>query len=302
MSGLVTRAQLELLAKLLEVDVERVHRLERLGADGLKQLRTAISHYLFDGEAEMFSRVSKLAPLMPDALVVKVAHAAVPPLVSGRIGGALGLDHKERAAGLLRKMRADYLADAAGYLDPRAVAAMAPEFEEEPDALIPPAQVLLARKDYATAAGFLEHATPALIRAFAEGLDDLRSLIEAVAFVDDDDRLSFVIEHVPRDRLAAIMGSALDDEKAVLAALSVAARVTPELSARIGRCLLIDTDDGQLANLIRVAADNDALPELAIVLARTGEPALGRVESNGLAADQVANLRSAAKEAEQWQN
>lgn len=41
MSDLVTRAQLELLATLLEVDIERVRQLERLGVDGLKQLRRA---------------------------------------------------------------------------------------------------------------------------------------------------------------------------------------------------------------------------------------------------------------------
>lgn len=278
MSDLVTRAQLDLLAKLLEVDVERVRGLERLGADGLKQLRTAISHILFDGEAEMFGRVSKLAPLVPDALVVKVAHAAVPPLVAGRIAGALGMDHKERAVGLLRKMRADYLADAAGYLDPRAVEVMAPEFEQAPDALIPPAKELLARKDYTTAASFLEFATPALIRAFAEQLDDLQALIEAVAFVDDDDHLSFVIEHVPDDRLAAIVGRALDDEKAILATLSVGARIEPELTPRIGRHLIVDAEDDQVANLVQVAENNDALQELAVVVARTGEPAQRRME------------------------
>lgn len=233
----------------------------------------------------MFSRVSKLAPLVPDALVVKVAHAAVPPLVSGRLGGALGLDHKERAVGLLRKMRPDYLADAAPYLDPRAVAVMAPEFEKTPEVLIPPAKALLERKDYATAASFLEFATPALVRAFAEGLDDLQALIEAVAFVDDDERLSFVITHVPDDRLAAIIHRALGDEKAITAALSVAARVEPGLSARIGRLLVVDADDDQIATLVRVAVDNDAVQELATVIARTGEPARSRVQSTGLGAD-----------------
>lgn len=294
MSDLVTRAQLELLATLLEVDIERVRGLERLGATGLKQLRRAISDHLFDGESEMFSRVSKLAPLVPDALVVKVAHAAVPPLVSGRLGGALGLDHKERAAGLLGKMRADYLAEAAAYLDPRAVAVMAPEFEKTPDVLIPPAKVLLERKEYATAAGFLEFATPALVRAFAEGLDDLRSLIEAVAFVDDDERLSFVIKHVPDERLAAIINRALEDDAAILAALSVGARVESELAARIGQHLCVEATDEQLAKVVRVAEDNDALRELAIVMSRTGETAVRRLEGHDLALDQVTELRSGA--------
>lgn len=78
MSDLLLHAQLELLATLLEVETEEVAHLGHLGVDGIKELRAAISGRLFDGEAEMFARVSRLAPLVPDALVVKSRRPPYP--------------------------------------------------------------------------------------------------------------------------------------------------------------------------------------------------------------------------------
>lgn len=265
MSDLLLHAQLELLATLLEVETEEVAHLGHLGVDGIKELRAAISGRLFDGEAEMFARVSKLAPLVPDALVVKVAQAAVPPLVSGRLAGALGQAHRDRAVGLLKRMRADYLADAAPYVDPRAVAVLAPEFDDAPEALLPAAKVMLERKEYAAAASFLEFATPALVEAFSLGLDDIEALIEAVAYVDSDGQLSHVIRHVPADRIREIMLGNLDNEAGVMAALTVASRIEPDLTARIGDLLLLDATESQLAGLLRIVLDAGAADELLAV-------------------------------------
>ena len=279
MSELGTRTQLELLAKLLEVDVEHVAHLERLDVAGLKQLRTAISARLFDGEAEMFARVSKLAPLVPDVVVAKVAQAAVPPLVSGRLAGALGLAHPERAIGLLKRLKPGYLADAAPYVDPRAVAVMAPMFESDPDALIPAAKEMLARKDYATAAGFLEFATPALIEAFSVEIDDIDALIEAVAYVDDDAALSNVIRHVPEHRIRKIIGTSIDHEAGVMAALSVGSRIAPDLTSRVSDLLFLEVSEDKLVEVLETAVRNGAVTELVSVAALAGGASQQRLKA-----------------------
>lgn len=277
MSDVITRTQLQLLARLLEVEVAEVAHLERLGVQGLKELRTAISDHLFDGEAEMFGRVSKLAPLVPDVVVVKVAQAAVPPLVSGRLAGALGLAHPERAVGLLKRLRAGYLADAAPYVDPRAVAVLAPMFEAAPEALLPAARELLRRKDYATAAGFLEFSTPALIEAFSLEIDDIEALIEAVAFVDDDDALSKVIRHVPEHRIREIIGTSIDNEAGVVAALSVGSRIDADLTPRVSDLLFLEVTDDKLVEVLETAVGNGAAAELVRVAARASDASQQRI-------------------------
>ena len=90
-ADILTRAQLSLLAALLQTDAANLASLERLGADDLKALRGAMSDALFDEQAEAFTRVSKLAPLIPNAVVSNVAERAVPATVAGRLGGAVGL-------------------------------------------------------------------------------------------------------------------------------------------------------------------------------------------------------------------
>ncbi|HET7689628.1 MAG TPA: hypothetical protein VFK41_04580 [Nocardioidaceae bacterium] len=278
MSDVITRTQLQLLARLLEVDVSEVSHLERLGVQGLKELRTAISNRLFDGEAEMFGRVSKLAPLVPDVVVVKVAQAAVPALVSGRLAGALGLAHPDRAVGLLKRLRPGYLADAAPYVDPRAVAVLAPMFEAAPEALLPAAKEMLRRKDYATAAGFLEFSTPALVEAFSLEIDDIDALIEAVAFVDDDGALSNVIRHVPEHRIREIIGTSIDNEAGVVAALSVGSRIDEDLTRRISDLLFLEVAEEKLLEMLETAVRNGAAAELVRIAARSGERSQQRMK------------------------
>jgi len=48
MADILTRAQLSLLAALLQTDAANLASLERLGADDLKALRGALSDALFD--------------------------------------------------------------------------------------------------------------------------------------------------------------------------------------------------------------------------------------------------------------
>ena len=53
--------------------------------------------------------MSKLAPIIPNAVVIAVAQKALPPEVSGRAGGAVGLAHEDRAVAVLSGMKPTYL-------------------------------------------------------------------------------------------------------------------------------------------------------------------------------------------------
>ena len=174
MADLLTRAQIELLA-----DARRgrtaLSSLERLGAEGVHALRSAISDALFDSLASRFALVSKLAPIIPNAVVIAVAQKALPPEVSGRAGGAVGLAHEDRAVAVLSGMKPTYLADAARYVDPRVIPHFVPKLPAR--LLIPTAKELLRRRDYLTASRFVEYATEQHIVDFEKAIDDDEGLV-----------------------------------------------------------------------------------------------------------------------------
>ncbi|MGW5575182.1 hypothetical protein ACWEVD_28610 [Nocardia thailandica] len=275
MTDLLTRAQITVLAQTLHADPDDVAGLARLGAEGVRDLTAQLSAALFDADEPTFARLAKLAPLVPDALVTKVAVSAVPPEVAGRAGGSLGVAHPGRAAAILAAMPADYLADAAAHLDPRAVAALAPLLSGE--YLVPAANELLQRGDHLTAARFVEHATESLIDDFERGITDNDGLLRTAAVVPVADRLRRVVDRLPVARREAIILSARNSEDSLVAALSVLSRLDPGEGARLF-ALLVDTlDDDGADRLVSTAVSHGAVGELLGIAAESATAVADRL-------------------------
>ncbi|GAB2550792.1 hypothetical protein [Nocardia heshunensis] len=228
MADLRTRAQLTMLAQTLEVEPAVLDGLERLGADRVEALRKSMSDVLFDALAAVFTRVSKLAPLVPDALAAAVALKAIPPEVAGR-GGVVGLDHHHRAASLLGRLTPAYLADAAPYVDPRIIPFFASKL---PFALLVPAtDELLRRRDFVTAARFVEFATDELIREFERHVQDDEAIVLTGAMVARTEVLDAILRAVSPDRRARVVAAGAAGDLDVLAAtLSLLGRVDAEFA------------------------------------------------------------------------
>jgi len=260
MTDFLTRGQLEILAATLGVEVDHVAHLDRLGADGVRALRERISNLLFDEQAAIFARVSKLAPLTPNALVAKVSEAVIPPLVAGRAAGALGIDHQGRIADLLGRLSPTYMADCAPYLDPRTIAVLAPVVPG--DALVPGANELLNRRDYVTAAAFVEYATPELIRAFEQGIEDDLGLINTAALVHSSAVLAQIIDAIPDERLERILAASLTTPDSILSGLSVLSRLDVEVRNRLVDLLARHVDAGTRDSVLQTIEHD---PELRAV-------------------------------------
>lgn len=229
-TDLRTQTQIELLAVLLETEPARLETLAPLGADAVYQLRQRISDNLFDSMAPMFRRISALSPLAPPGVVVKVAHAAIPPLVGGRVGGALGLDHPEKGQAVLAKLRPAYMADAAPYLDPRAVADLAPTIPAE--LLLDVARELLHRKAFALAGMFLEFTTPEQIDVLVAGVSDNAGLLHAAARVHPSDKLSAIVRRIPEVRMREVLSAASGSRDLHAVAGSVLSRIDDDLAQK----------------------------------------------------------------------
>ncbi|OKH85682.1 hypothetical protein EB75_15425 [Mycobacterium sp. ST-F2] len=260
MADILTRAQLSLLAALLQTDPASLSSLERLGADDLKALRSALSDALFDEQAEAFARVGKLAPLVPNAVVVTVAHRAVPAEVAGRVGGAVGLAHGDRAIGVLSGLKPTYLADAAPYVDPRVIPHFAPRLPAK--LLIPAAKELLRRRDYLTASRFVEFATDEHIVAFEKAIDDDEGIILTGVLVSETAIMNDIMRAAGSDRSQRMARSALRGKPEVLAALlSLLSRIEPELAKPAVTKLLGHPDLDVVARVLDVAATEGVVVE-----------------------------------------
>ncbi|WP_336083360.1 hypothetical protein [Nocardia sp. SSK8] len=276
MTDLLTHGQLHLLTQTLRAEPAQLADLTRLGADDLRALRERLSSLLFDADEPVFARLSKLAPLVPNALLVKIAVAVVPPEVAGRAGGSLGLAHPDRIADVLTALPAPYLADSAPHMDPRTVAALAPRLTGA--MLIPTAVELLRRQNYPTAGRFVEFATDALVDDLEQGIADDIGLLRTVAIIPDAGRLDAVVRRLPIARCETIIRAAAPaTDETLPATLSVLARLGDDLRAHLATTLIDSLDADQLRGFVSAAVDHGALAELFTVLAATGPERRDRV-------------------------
>ncbi|MBJ8340648.1 hypothetical protein JGU71_17290 [Antrihabitans sp. YC3-6] len=285
MSDLVTRAQLTMLAKLLHVPVERVQHLEHLGADQLFALRDRMAGIMFDENAEMFSRIAMLVPIVPLQIAMPIVQKVTSPEMAGRSAGAVAVAHPKKAAAAMTMVDIAYGASAASFLDPRAVAKIAHVAPHGP--VVDIANELMRRKDYITGGLFVDAATPELIRAIEAGVDDDEGLIRTGAYVHSgkvvSDILRVIIDASP-GRIARLITTVVGgSDDLQIAALSVFARIDADLIEIIGDTLFEQEDPDAVGALVRNFVANDAISELMQFVGHLSESALRTFGGNPVA-------------------
>ncbi|MFD3703819.1 hypothetical protein ACFWUP_11775 [Nocardia sp. NPDC058658] len=263
MTDLTTRAQLILLARTLHVHPQRLDHLRYLGADRLHALQQQISGVLFDQHTETFRRISALVPFIPLTISIPLVQKLVPPMMTGRAAGSVGLDHPGKAAETLTMLQAGYAADCAPYLDPRAIEQLADQMAPGPIVAI--VNELLRRRDYVTAGPFLSCATTEMIAAVEAGVRDDAGLIFSAAFSYDVDVLSAVVRQLldgPHRRIPQMTQTVLRGSPDLQhAALSVFSRCAPDVIRRVGDILFGSAQPADVARLVRNALALGAVPE-----------------------------------------
>ncbi|AYF77966.1 hypothetical protein D7D52_33770 [Nocardia yunnanensis] len=298
MADLVTRAQIRILAQLLDVEPERLRSLERLDVSVLDRLHKALSAALFDAMASVFARVSKLAPLVPDALAATVAVKAVPPEVAGRAGGAIGMDHQHRAASLLGRLTPSYLADAAPYVDPRVIPFFAPKLPFR--LLVPAADELLRRRDYLTAARFVEYATDELIREFERHVQDDAAILLTGAMVSRTEVLNKILRVAGTERQHRLVDAAVaGGQETLVALLSLLGRIDAEFAGPLSNVLFESRDEQELSRICALIAEGGASAELLDVLGYCSDGAVRALVATGHLSDTVALEQVATTERRQ---
>ncbi|MFI6365638.1 hypothetical protein ACIBG0_23100 [Nocardia sp. NPDC050630] len=291
MSDLVTGAQIVLLSRTLHAPVERLAHLERLGSENLHELQERLAGLIFDQHNETFERISKLVPIIPLRISMPLVQRLVPPMMTGRAAGAVGVDHPKKAAETVAMLAPAYVADCAPYMDPRTVGQLAEVAPPEPIVRI--LNEMLARKDYITAGPFLDaFATPTLCAAFEQGVLDDEGLIFSAAYAYSVTGVSAIFRQLlagPRQRIPRMVHTVLIGSTGLqLAALSTFARCEADLSASIGDVLLSVGSTEMIGNLVATYLRAGAAPELLTFIGRLSKWALGALAANPIIANDAA--------------
>ncbi|WP_433623765.1 hypothetical protein [Nocardia sp. CA-120079] len=291
MSDLVTGAQIVLLSRTLHAPVEQLAHLERLGSENLHELQDRLAGLIFDQHNETFERISKLVPIIPLRISMPLVQRLVPPMMTGRAAGAVGVDHPKKAAETVAMLAPAYVADCAPYMDPRTVGQLAEVAPPEPIVRI--LNEMLARKDYITAGPFLDaFATPALVAAFEQGVLDDEGLIFSAAYAYSVAGVSAIFRQLlsgPRQRIPRMLHTVLIGSTGLqLAALSTFARCEAELTASIGDVLFSIGSTEMIGNLIASYLRAGAAPELLTFIGRLSKWALGALAANPIIANDAA--------------
>lgn len=282
MTDLVTRAQLVLLARTLHVPVERLAHLEHLGPHRLHELQQRMAANLFDRHTPVFERMATLVPIIPLAISLPIVQRLVPPSMTGRAAGAIGVKYPAKAVEALLRLDVGYAADCGPYLDPRTVGQLTDDAPPAPVVAI--LNELLARRDYITAGPFLAYATPELIRAVEEGVPDDEGLIRSAAYAYSGEAISAVMRQLlagEGQRLPRMLGTVINGSKELrLEALSVFARCTPDVIAAVGDILFEVAPPSAVADLLSTFIAADATRDMLRFVGRLSPQALTRLALN----------------------
>ncbi len=279
MTDPVTHAQLILLARTLHVPPERIAHLERLGAHNLHEIQQRMAAIIFDRHAETFRRISRLVPLIPLGISMPLVQKIVPPTLTGRAAGAVGVDHPKKAAETVALLKIDYAADCAPYLDPRTVGELADIAPPEP--IVHIVNEILRRRDYITAGPFLGYATARLIEAVEREVPDDEGLIFSASFAYSTEALTSVLHHLltgPGNRMPAMMRTVLSGSPELqVATLSILSRCDSEIVGAVGDIAIGIGSTTELCNLVITAINRGVVPDLVTFLATLPERALATV-------------------------
>ncbi|WP_433726734.1 hypothetical protein ACQP0C_34075 [Nocardia sp. CA-129566] len=291
MGDLVTGAQIVLLSRTLHAPVERLAHLERLGSENLHQLQERLAGLIFDQHNETFERISKLVPIIPLRISMPLVQRLVPPMMTGRAAGAVGVDHPKKAAETVAMLAPAYVADCAPYMDPRTVGQLADVAPPEPIVRI--LNEMLARKDYITAGPFLDaFATPELVLAIEQGVLDDEGLIFSAAYAYSVNGVSAILRQLlagPRQRAPRMLHTVLTGSTGLqLAALAAFARCDPDLIAAIGDVLFSIGSVELIGNLIATYLRAGAVPELLTFIGHLSPWGLGNLAVNPILGNDAA--------------
>jgi hypothetical protein len=248
-AGLVARAEVLKLARLLELPPERLEYLHGCAPEQLAALRVRVTDVLFDGDRGRLRRIADAGRVVPLPVMATIGQKAFGPLLCARLTGLLDPD---RAVAVGRRLPAPFLADVAAELDPRRANAVIARMPLE--LAVETAGLMGDRGETVAMGRFVAFLPDETLAACIARIDDATLL--RIAFVlEGKDRLDRVIALLPDDRLAQVL-DVVAEQELWIEALDLLAHLGDEQLDRLAR-LAEGRDPAPFAGLVAAAEEHD---------------------------------------------
>jgi hypothetical protein len=260
--GLVARAEVLKLARVLGRDPAELAYLEDAPAEALAQLRMQVTDLLFDGESGGLRRIADAGRIVPVPVMASIGEKAFGPLLCARLTGLLD---PGRAAAVGQRLPAPFLAAVAAELDPRRASEVIRRMPLETTVAV--ARLLMQAGEWVAMGRFVGFLDQDALAACVELMDDV-ALLRTAYVLEGKQRLDQLIGLLPDERLADVVD---------VTAREALWQETLDLLAHLG--------DAQLDRLARLSADRDpsAYAGLAEAAREHGaEDVLERARAHGL--------------------
>ena len=192
------RAEVEKLARALDVEPAELQALERLDAETVQQLRFDVTDGMFEAGRKHFARIAAAAKILPGSVSAKLAQHALGPLLSARTAALL---ERDQAQDLARRLPSRFLADIAVEIDVRHAGAIIGAVSA--DRIARAAAHLEERGEYVAMGGFVHCLDDEALTAVLDVLSD-DSLVRVAFLLDDPSRIEHVLSMLPPDRRARL--------------------------------------------------------------------------------------------------
>nr|WP_225957315.1 hypothetical protein [Amycolatopsis lexingtonensis] len=219
------------LARVLDVEHERLEYLARVDADDLKAFREQVTDTLFDANIAVLQRMALAARLLPGAVLAKIAEKVFGPLLCARIAGLVEVS---RGVDVAKRLHPRFLAEVAADLDPRRASAIISRIPL--DTVLAVAAELASREDWITLGRFVGHLPDPTVRRALEQIDD-PGLLRIAFVLDDKNRIDHVVGLLPAHRLGRLITAAGTDEDLWDPALDLLTHLSDERRATLAPML-----------------------------------------------------------------
>ncbi|MEW2566423.1 hypothetical protein [Streptomyces sp. NPDC047070] len=269
MDTLRGRAETLKLARLLDVEPQRLAFLEELPADDVRLFREHAVAALFGEDPVLLDRIAGMTKLLPAAVAAGIAQKALGPRLAAALAGRL---EPARAADIIDRLPVDFTARCCHHVDPRRIAGIMGRLDD--DIVVRIALVLAERGDHLTMGRFVGHLRDSALKSILPQLAET-TLLRTGFVIDHPERLGHIVELLDDQRISAVIAAAAEHELWP-EAIAVAGMAAGEQRARIAS-LTAAQPEGRLDSLIRATAEQGLWESLLPIVSLLSENELRAV-------------------------
>lgn len=272
MSRLASRAEVIKLSDALGRDPQQLRFLERIPAEELRSLRTALDDVLFHRQLPMLRHAAAILRWLPRWLVVfLVVH-----VIGARLGARLAPALPARLLVVItERMPESFVAESIRYADPRRLHDAIQRMPVSVSSRLLVA--ILDRGDYVSVGRFVEFMPDEAVRALESLVKDDAALVEIAFYMESKNRLEHFLRLLPPQRLGRIMLMLGDPARRALwpKIMLLMTQAGPSLQKTLAE-QVVAQDETVLNALVRAVHEEDLFSDVLPVALAVSEEAQRR--------------------------